>query len=107
MVNIEKNENKLEAAKREIYEEAGIKKLEFIKELGSYERPKMDSELKDDPNETKHITMFLFKTIQNKLQSHDVENPTAVWIAKDKVASLLTHPKDKAFFRKIKSKIKV
>ncbi len=105
--HIKKNENKLHTAKREIHEETGINKLEFIKELGSYERKALKSELKDDPNEIKHMTFFLFKTSQEKLHSHDIDNPKALWIEKNKVVKILTHPKDKAFFNKIKSKIKV
>ena len=36
--HIDPGENALAAAKREIYEESGIRDLELIRELGSYER---------------------------------------------------------------------
>ena len=71
----ESKEDILHTAEREIYEEAGVTKLNFIKELGTYERPKLNSENKDDQEELKVITIFLFTTTQEKLQSHDPENP--------------------------------
>lgn len=103
----ESEENILEAAKREIYEETGITQLHLIKELGTYERPKLDSENKDDQEELKVITIFLFTTTQEHLEPHDPENPKARWVEANDVEKILTHPKDKAFFRKIKKEIKV
>ena len=103
--HIEPGEDKLEAAKREICEETGINKLFFIRELGTYERPKMDSENKDDKEEMKVMTFFLFTTPEIKLSPQDKDNPEARWVNVDYVEHLLTHPKDKAFFRKIKNKI--
>lgn len=102
----EPGENILEAAKREIYEETGVSQLTFLEELGTYERPKLSSENKDDQEELKVITIFLFKTAQEKLEPHDKENPEARWVDVDEVEKILTHPKDKAFFKKIKARVK-
>lgn len=102
----EKGENILEAAKREIYEESGLKKLKFIKELGTYERFKLSSENKDNKEEMKVITIFLFTTTEEIFHSHDTENPEAKWVEIDQVEQWLTHPKDKAFFKRIKSQVK-
>ncbi len=102
---IEKGENKIQAAKREIYEESGIKELEFVKDLGSYQRYKMDKYNKDDKSELKTIFMSLFKTDENKLKPIDPHNPEAKWVDKEKVADLLTHKKDKEFFLKAKNAI--
>ena len=104
--HIEKKEDKISTAKREICEETGINKLFFIRELGTYERPKMDSENKDDKEEMKVMTFFLFTTPEIKLSPQDKDNPEARWVNVDDVEHLLTHPKDKAFFRKIKSKLR-
>ena len=87
------------AAKREIYEESGIRDLELIRELGSYERYKIGVNGGDDPSELKAITMFLFRTSEKSLRPVDAENPEAKWVEKAKVALLLTHEKDKEFFR--------
>jgi len=99
--HVEDGENKLNAAKREIYEESGVNNLEFVKELGTYSRHKI-SELgtSEDKSELKIITMFLFKTNQDtkNLKPLDPENPEARWVPKEEVAALLTHSKDKKFF---------
>lgn len=50
--HVEKGEEFLETAKREIYEESGLEKIEFIRKLGSYER---DSLIDLDELKTIHI----------------------------------------------------
>ena len=97
--HIDPGENALAAAKREIYEESGIRDLELIRELGSYERYKIGVNGGDDRSERKVITMFLFRTSEKSLRPVDAENPEAKWVEKAKVALLLTHEKDKEFFR--------
>jgi 8-oxo-dGTP pyrophosphatase MutT (NUDIX family) len=96
--HIEEGEDALTAAKREIYEEAGVRELEFIGELGSYRRYRIGKEGGEDESELKTIYMFLFRTSQTALSPVDVENPEARWVSKELVAGLLTHPKDKEFF---------
>ena len=103
--HIESGEESMEAARREVYEETGIKNLEFIKDLGSYQRYKIDSVNGEDRSERKTITMYLFRTVENNLSPIDSENPEARWVQKELVAELLTHPKDKEFFFSIINKI--
>ena len=103
--HIEEGENTVSAAKREIYEEAGIGDLEFVRELGSYQRYRIGLNGGEDTSELKTIIMFLFKTKQELLKPVDTENPEAKWIVKEKVAGLLTHPKDKEFFLSVVDKI--
>jgi len=100
--HIEEGEDQITAAKREVYEESGINQLEFIHELGSYQRYKIGKDGGEDKSELKTMHMFLFKTNQDSLKPVDIENPEARWVEKEKVADLLTHPKDKEFFLKIK-----
>jgi 8-oxo-dGTP pyrophosphatase MutT (NUDIX family) len=97
--HIDPGEDALVAAKREIYEESGIRDLEFVRELGTYERNKIGVDGGDDPSELKVITMFLFRTGEKSLRPVDPENPEARWVGKSKVAALLTHEKDREFFR--------
>lgn len=99
--HIEPGENPKEAAEREILEEAGVSKLEFIKDLGVYERFKIALNGGDDPSELKVIHLFLFRSLQEKLSPIDPRNPEAKWVDPLEVASLLTHPKDKDFFLKV------
>src|SRR5260370_25866375 len=83
--HIDPGENALAAAKREIYEESGIRDLELIRELGTYERHKIGVDGGDDPSELKAITMFLFGTTEKSLRPVHAENPAARWVAKAKV----------------------
>ena len=97
---IEAGEDELAAAKREIYEESGIKEEEliFVKELGRYERYRIALGGGDDKSELKKIVMFLFKTEKEDLKPIDPVNPEAIWVEKNKVCEYLTHKKDKDFF---------
>jgi len=100
--HIDNEEEALETAKREIYEESGVKDLKFIKELGDYQRR---SGLTDDIIELKTIFIFLFKTETEVLKPIDIENPEARWVDRDKVVDILTYEKDKEFFLSIIDKI--
>ena len=97
--HVEANENSLEAAKREIYEETGLLKIKYIKKLGSYKRYRIGLDGKDDHLELKLIDIFLFITAEYKLKPIDKHNPEACWVSIDKAIDLLTHPKDKLFLK--------
>ncbi len=99
--HIDRGESALVAAKREIYEESGIRDLELIRELGTYERHRIGVDGGDDRSELKVITMFLFRTSEKSLRPVDPDNPEAKWVEKAKVALLLTHEKDKEFFQRV------
>jgi ADP-ribose pyrophosphatase YjhB (NUDIX family) len=99
--HIDPGEDALAAAKREIYEESGIRDLELIRELGTYERHKISRDGGEDRSERKVITMFLFRTSEKTLKPVDPDNPEARWVEKSKVAPLLTHEKDRDFFRRV------
>ncbi|NMB48532.1 NUDIX domain-containing protein [Candidatus Kuenenbacteria bacterium] len=105
--HIDLGEDELSAAKREIYEETGIEleNLQVIKKLGTYERPKIGLDGRDDLSETKIIHIYLFQTSQATLSPLDPANPEARWVEKEKVIELLTHDKDKKFFEKILKEI--
>lgn len=100
--HIEAGENAQTAAIREIEEESGIQRLTFIKPLGSYSRYKIGLDGRDDTSELKHIHMFLFTTDEIKLTPQDPNHPEARWLHPDDVESILTHPKDKAFYKSIR-----
>jgi ADP-ribose pyrophosphatase YjhB (NUDIX family) len=97
--HIDPGEDALTAARREIYEESGVRDLQFVRELGTYERHKIGANGGEDRSELKAITMFLFRTREKTLKPVDPDNPEARWVEKGKVAELLTHEKDKEFFR--------
>ncbi len=99
--HIEPGENAREASKREIEEESGLTNITFIKELGTYSRFKIAKDGGEDTSEKKTLHIFLYETDQDKLKPIDPDNPEARWVEPNKVADLLTHPKDKEFFIKI------
>ncbi len=99
--HVDDGEALLEAAKREIEEETGIREHTFVRELGSYGRYKGKAGGGDDLSEYKTIHMFLFTTEQEDIAPLDPGNPEAKWVAKDEVANLLTHPLDAEFYRSV------
>jgi 8-oxo-dGTP pyrophosphatase MutT (NUDIX family) len=97
--HVEQGEEILEAAKREIYEESGIKYLKLKKGLGCYTRYRIGLNTVEDRSELKEIHMFLFNTQEMELNPVDVHNPEARWVLPEEVCTYLTHEKDKQFFR--------
>ncbi len=103
--HIDPGEDKLTAARREIYEESGVKDVELVNDLGSYGRYRIGPNGGETKSEYKTIHMFLFRTKQKNLRPIDPHNPEARWIDKHKVAGMLTHPKDREFFNSVIEKI--
>lgn len=99
--HIDPGEDDVEAARREIAEESGVLHLDFVKPLGSYERHRIGKNGGEDTSELKQMIFFLFRTRQLELAPTDPFNPEARWVAREKVAALLTHPKDRSFFESI------
>lgn len=99
--HVDNDETLEEAAVREIYEESGIRHLDLIKKLGTYQRYRIGKNgCGEDKSELKNITVFVFTTSEIKLSPVDPKNPEAIWAEIDNVPDLLTHKKDKEFFRK-------
>jgi 8-oxo-dGTP pyrophosphatase MutT (NUDIX family) len=103
--HIDPGEDRLTAARREIYEESGISQIELLGELGSYGRYRIGQKGGEDLGEFKTIHIFLFRTNQIELRPVDPHNPQALWVDKYKVADMLTHPKDQEFFKSVLDKI--
>lgn len=102
---MEDGEDELSTARREIYEESGIVNLEMVRKLGTYERFKIGFEAEEDPSVHMTIHIYLFRTSEMDLRPVDPENPEARWVKKEGVADLLTHKKDKEFFRSVQDQI--
>lgn len=100
--HVDPGEEMLEAARREIKEESGISDLVLVKELGTYERYKIGKGgTGEDTSELKRITIYLFATTEETLKPEDPYNPEAKWVKKEEAAALLTHPKDREFFKSV------
>ena len=104
--HVDSGEEPLQAAIREIMEESGIDDLHFLRVLGVYGRYKLGKNTGEDKKEWKVLLFFLFKTRQNELNPKDPHHPQARWVHPDEVEALLTHPKDKAFYKSIRAQIK-
>jgi len=104
--HVDPGEEPLQAAVREIMEESGITKVVLLRTLGAYGRYKIGLNIAEDTREWKVLLFFLFKTRQNKLKPQDPNHPEARWVHPDKVRALLTHPRDKAFYKSIRVQIK-
>ena len=104
--HVDPGEEPLQAAIREIKEESGVTNLSLINTLGAYGRYKIGKSAGEDKSEWKVLLFFLFKTNQIELNPEDPQNPEARWVDPNEVELLLTHPKDKAFFKSIRSQIK-
>ncbi len=104
--HVEDGETHLEAALREIQEEAGINKndLTLISKLSPYIRKKIKMNAGDE-DEVRTISFFFFTTTQEILSPEDPENPEARWVTPSEVATLLSHPIDKEFFSYILQKV--
>ncbi len=100
--HLDPGEDALAAAKREILEESGVTRLTLLRDLGEYTRYRISKDGRgDDRSELKRIRMFLFRTRQLRLKPLDPHNPEARWMDRRKVATLLTHRKDREFYLSI------
>jgi aspartyl/asparaginyl beta-hydroxylase (cupin superfamily) len=74
--------------------------------LGTYSRFKISKDGKGEEKSVKKtITLFLYKTLDKELKPTDPDHPEARWVEPDKVADLLTHPKDKEFYLSVLPKV--
>lgn len=96
--HLEDGESPLDAARREIYEESGVSRLELVRPLGSYSRHRLGADGGEDRSELKTIHLFLFRTDETDLAPRDADNPEARWVERESVAGLLTHARDREFF---------
>lgn len=104
--HIDKGEDALTAAKREIHEESGLDTVTYVKDVGSYERYRIGKDpSEEDKTDLKVIHMFIFSVEKQELYPLDKMHPEARWVPVDDVANLLTHPKDKEFFLNVKDQI--
>jgi 8-oxo-dGTP diphosphatase len=100
--HIEKGEESLAAALREIREESGIpeRSLTLVREVAHYTRKRM--KLRDgDTDEMRDIVLYFFTTNHEQLTPEDPMNPEALWVPPSAVPDLLTNTIDKKEFARI------
>ncbi|MBA3788926.1 NUDIX domain-containing protein [Patescibacteria group bacterium] len=105
--HIDGDETDEEAALREIKEECGIHDLEFVDDLGTYERYRIGKEGTDDDfSEFKEIHLFLFAAPAHSALIPSMEIEEAKWIPFREVAEVLTHPKEKVWFASVFTRVR-
>ena len=90
--HVEEGESTLDAAKREIFEETGIKNLKLMKRLGTITRT-----AGDNPNKIKKIEVFLFETEDINLNPKE-DRIKAEWVSYKELLDKLTYKEDREFF---------
>lgn len=95
--HLETGEDGLTAARREIYEESGVARLEWLGELGCYDRPRIGLLGEDDHSELKTIHFFLFRALDEQLAPIDPLHKEARWLDPLAAVDQLTHPRDRQF----------
>lgn len=103
--HLHSGESELDAARREIAEESGVRQLTYVAELARYSRPRIGLRGGDDPTQIKQIVLFHFTTTQSQLAPTDPANPEARWVTPAEAERLLTHPKDREIFGRLRRRI--
>ena len=99
--HIKKGEGEIEAARREVEEETGIKELILVKRLGKYRRFELNENGTDNKRILKEIVVFLFKTTQEELNPKVSDSMSAEWVSREELIKKISHPKDKEFIKKV------
>lgn len=97
---IEKSEDALSAAKREIFEETGLSNLTYIKDLGYYNEIILTTISKK--YKFKKNQIFLFETNETKLCPQDPMNPEARWYSLNESLAIIKNNELKDFILKVK-----
>ncbi|MBU1293087.1 NUDIX domain-containing protein [Patescibacteria group bacterium] len=95
--HVDLGESDEEAARREIAEETGLTDLEYIDDLGSYERPRIQKD-GSDHHEIKSIHMYLFAAPPHSEVRGGMEIAEAQFVSFKHVLESLEHAKDRAWF---------
>lgn len=95
--HIEPGETDEEAARREIEEETGLTDLEYLDNLGSYERYRINTDGTYDESEHKEIHLFLFAAPPHAVLAPKEATEEAKWVSFQHVVSELGE-KESAWF---------
>lgn len=105
--HVDEGETDEEAARREIAEEIGVTNLEYIDDLGTYERFKIREDGTDDTEYLKEIHMYLFAAPPHTELSPAHEIVEARWVSLSKIVNEIGHPKDKAWFVSVFERVRL
>lgn len=103
---VEESEDEEATARREIAEETGLTDLEFLGDLGTYERYHLNPEGNVERSEIKEIHMFLFAANPHAILSPTHEIAEAKWVPFRQVATECGSIGDRAWFATVFDRIK-
>ena len=103
---IEEGEDDETAARREIAEETGIANLEYLDDLGVYERYHMTPEGETERSEIKEIHMYLFAAPPHAELRPAYEIADARWVPLPQVVDECGSVRDRAWFTTVFERIR-
>lgn len=103
---LEAGESSEEAARREIEEETGLAQLEYLDDLGEYERYHMAPNGAIERSEIKCIHMYLFAAAPDVPLTPAYEIAEARWVPLSQVAERCGSARDRAWFATIRHRIR-
>jgi 8-oxo-dGTP pyrophosphatase MutT (NUDIX family) len=103
---VEEGEDEETTARREIEEETGLNDLEYLGDLGTYERYHMNPGGQIERSEVKEIHMYLFaaKPYAELIPAHEIAE--AKWVPLTHVANECGSVRDRAWFASVYDRIK-
>lgn len=99
--HVEEEETDEEAARREIEEETGLTNLEYIDDLGSYERFRINTDGSYNKSEYKTIQLFLFAA-----EPHATLTANARWVPLKNLITELSSEKERAWFTTVFERVR-
>lgn len=105
--HVDEGETDEEAARREIAEEIGISDLEYIDDLGTYERFRIREDGTDDTDYLKEIHMYLFAAAPHAELAPAHEIVEARWVSLSRIVGEIGHPKDRAWFVSVFERVRL
>ena len=94
------------AARREVAEEASLSDLEYLDDLGFYERPPIAKDGSYEQSRLLAIHMYLFAAPQGAMPRAAHEIVESVWMPYREVADALEDPKDRAWFASVFGRVR-
>ena len=104
--HVENGETDEQAARREIFEETGLEKLELLGELGTFERHAIKPDGSYNTNELKEISMFLFAALKSAELASSMEMEEARWVPFGEVAAVIGNEKERVWFASVFERVR-
>lgn len=104
--HVEEGETDEDAARREIEEETGLSDLEYIDDLGEYERFKINPDGSYDESEYKTIHLFLFAAVPHAELASKELHEKAKWVSLKNLITELGSEKERAWFTTVFERVR-